>query len=172
MRDFGIHPSLVDSLGRWADVQSMSLQPPLESDVDFVSDLSKRYLGLAAGMYRLMTAASNASQLFTLPLGGKDTAVTGGVSGGVTSTSMSAGQVVAGTGGNSQGGCGVCVATRVWSWSLCIIKIIVDDNTLTVTSIRTFPWAQCVLSFHRHNSSLCMCCVRSIYCCRMMCRRE
>ena len=64
-RDFRMHPALVKDLARWADVQSLSFRAS-ENDVTFRSNLAKRYLALAVGMYRLTKATSDPSHLFAL----------------------------------------------------------------------------------------------------------
>jgi hypothetical protein len=60
-----MHPALVEDLVRWSDVQSLSFRAN-EMDVTFRSNIAKRYLGLAVGMYRLVKATSDPSHLFAL----------------------------------------------------------------------------------------------------------
>ena len=60
-----MHPALVEDLARWADVQSLSFRAS-EMDVTFRSNLAKRYLGLAVGMYKLVKVTSDPSHLFGL----------------------------------------------------------------------------------------------------------
>lgn len=60
----------MESLVRWSEVQTLTYASPLESDAEFVGETAKRYLALAAGMYRFVHTAADPSQLFALKFGG------------------------------------------------------------------------------------------------------
>jgi hypothetical protein len=68
--DLCANPSLVESLVRWSEIQTLTFASSLESDAEFVGDTAKRYLALAAGMYRFAHTAADPSQLFALKFGG------------------------------------------------------------------------------------------------------
>ncbi|CAE7801061.1 unnamed protein product, partial [Symbiodinium microadriaticum] len=102
-RDFRMHPAMVAELVRWSDVQSLSFRAS-EIDVTFRSNLAKRYLVLAVGMYRLVKATSDPSHLFALTTSSSSSVPKVGASTTTTTSSASAEVKVNGQSGGTAWG--------------------------------------------------------------------